>query len=84
MHYVTFTLLLVGGLNWLIFALTGWEVGHLLGGMDALLSKIVYILVGLSAVYELAMHKKHCKNCGMKGMKKEAPSAPSAQQPPQQ
>ena len=68
MHKVTFLLLVVGGLNWLAFGLFGWDVGQLFGGMDATISKIVYILVGLSAVYEISMHKKFCKMCEKGGM----------------
>jgi hypothetical protein len=61
---VTFTLLVVGGLNWLVSALFGWELGaDLLGGADTTLAKAVYVLVGLSAVYEAMMHGKHCKMC---------------------
>ena len=62
-HLVTFTLLVVGGLNWLLWGLFEWEIGQLFGGMDAAVSKVIYILVGLSAVYELAMHGKHCRMC---------------------
>lgn len=54
---VTFVLLIVGGLNWLLFALTGMDVGSVLGGMDSMIAKIVYILVGLSALYQLFTHK---------------------------
>lgn len=61
---VTFILLVIGGLNWGLWALTGWEVGALFGGMDATVSTIIYILVGLSAIYEIATHKKTCKLCG--------------------
>jgi len=64
-HMVTFILLVVGGLNWLLYALTGSELGSYIGGMDSTQAKVVYILVGLSAVYELIMHKKTCKMCGM-------------------
>lgn len=68
LHTITFTLLVIGGLNWLLAAF-GWEVGdRLLGGMDSPVSKIVYILVGLSAIYEVASHKGNCKRCG-EGMK---------------
>ncbi len=70
LHMITFLLLVVGGLNWGIFALTGWEIGHLLGGMDSLFSKIVYVLVGLSALVELFSHKKNCKMCMAKKMDK--------------
>ncbi len=66
MHMVTWILLVVGGLNWLVLALTGWEVGQLFGGMDAMVSKIIYVLVGLSALYELFTHSSNCKLCEKK------------------
>ncbi len=63
MHLITFILLIVGGLNWLAVGVAGWDVGSLFGGMDALVSRVIYVLVGLSAVYEVIAHKKRCKNC---------------------
>ncbi|MCR4328181.1 MAG: DUF378 domain-containing protein [Patescibacteria group bacterium] len=63
LHVVTFILLIIGGLNWLLLALTGWEVGQLFGGSDTLVSKIVYILVGLAAIFEVATHKSTCRAC---------------------
>lgn len=67
MHKITFTLVIIGGLNWLLFALTGWEIGSVLGGMDSVLARAVYVIVGLSAVYELVMYKKICKTCSPGG-----------------
>lgn len=67
LHIVTFSLLVIGGLNWGLWALTGWDVGQLFGGMDATVSKIIYVLVGLSAIVEAAMHPKTCKMCGKGG-----------------
>lgn len=64
MHMVTFLLLIIGGLNWLLVGLFGWDIGEIFGGQTALLSRIVYVLVGLSAIYEVAIHKKDCKMCG--------------------
>ena len=64
LHFIAFLLLVIGGLNWLLLALFGWEIGQLFGGMDATVSKIIYVLVGLSALYELATHKGKCKACG--------------------
>ena len=64
MHMVTFILLVVGGLNWLIQGLFSHDIGDILGGMHSPVSRLVYILVGLSAVYEIAIHKKVCKMCG--------------------
>lgn len=64
LHMVSFLLVIVGALNWGLLALTGWEVGQLFGGMDATVSKVIYVLVGLSALYLLVGHKKDCKMCG--------------------
>ncbi|MBI5754130.1 DUF378 domain-containing protein [Candidatus Peregrinibacteria bacterium] len=63
LHMVTFGLVIVGGVNWLLFALTGWEVGQIFGGMNATISKAIYVLVGLSAIYLAATHMKDCKTC---------------------
>lgn len=73
-HYVAFSFLIIGGLNWLLFGILGWEVGAFLGGMDSLISKAIYVLVGLSAVYEIIAHKKHCKECEGKPAASAAPN----------
>lgn len=62
-HTVTFILLIVGGLNWLLVGLFGWDIGQLFGGMGGPISRIIYVLVGLSAIYEIVCHKKICKEC---------------------
>jgi uncharacterized protein len=76
-HMVTFTLLVIGGLNWLLvgllnFDLVMWIFVDLLG--IGLLAKVVYILVGLSALYELVMHKKTCGVCSTGAVEAPAPS----------
>ena len=63
LHMVTFVLLVIGGLNWLLVGLFGWDIGQIFGGQMAIISKIIYILVGLSAIYEAATHKQNCKIC---------------------
>lgn len=60
---VTFILLVVGGLNWLLLGLFGWEIGMLFGGQMAMVSRVIYVLVGLSAIVEIFTHGKNCKNC---------------------
>lgn len=65
LHMATFLLLVVGGLNWLIVGVADTDV---VGYLPGPLPQIVYILVGLSAVYELVTHKKNCKMCGSMGM----------------
>ncbi|MSU75329.1 MAG: DUF378 domain-containing protein [Candidatus Magasanikbacteria bacterium] len=64
LHMVAFLLLIIGGLNWLLVGLFSWDVGVLFGGMGATISKVIYVLVGLSAIYELITHKGCCKMCG--------------------
>jgi hypothetical protein len=64
LHMITWILLIIGGLNWLLVGLTGSDITSWWGGsmMDSL-SKLIYVLVGLSAVVELLGHKKCCKMC---------------------
>lgn len=64
LHMVTFLLLVIGGLNWLLVGIFQWDIGQLFGGMSMTISRVIYVLVGLAAVYELAMHKSCCKMCG--------------------
>jgi hypothetical protein len=56
LHLVAFTLLVVGGLNWLAYGIFQTDIGWLFGGMDTVASRVVYILVGLAALYELYAH----------------------------
>lgn len=49
-------LLIIGGLNWLLFGLFKKDLfGFLKLGMDHIVAKVVYVLVGLSALYVLFM-----------------------------
>ena len=70
LHMVTWILVIIGGLNWLLVGF-GWNLVEMIFGMY---DRWIYILVGLSAVYELAMHKHTCKLCSgeMGGMSKPA------------
>lgn len=65
-HMIAFLLVIVGGLNWLLVGLFGWDVGSLFGGQAALVSRVVYVLVGVSALELLLCHKKDCKMCETK------------------
>lgn len=63
LHMAAFTLLVVGGLNWGLVALFNMNlVETIFGGMG--LTNIVYVLVGVSAVYIAATHMSGCKTCG--------------------
>lgn len=63
LHKLTFVLLVVGGLNWLLVGVLGWDVSAWLGGQASVVSRALYVLVGLSALYEIATHKSNCKAC---------------------
>ncbi len=66
MHMLAVTLVWVGALNWGLVGLFGYNlVGSLLGAWP-MLERVVYVLVGVSAVYELLNHKEACKLCGGK------------------
>ena len=54
LNMITWILLIIGGINWGLVGLFQFDlVAALFGGQDAMLSRIVYTLVGLSAVYQL-------------------------------
>ncbi|WP_085506753.1 DUF378 domain-containing protein [Thalassobacillus devorans] len=56
---IALILIIVGGLNWLLFGLFQWDlVGGIFGGMDSPVARIVYILVGIAAIYSLTLLKK--------------------------
>lgn len=55
MGMVVGILLVVGGLNWALVGLFNLDVvATIFGGTAALGSKVVYILIGLAAIYKLA------------------------------
>ncbi len=64
LHMVTFTLVAVGALNWGLMGLFDFNLVETLLGAWPGLTRIVYILVGVSAVYLGATHMGECKACG--------------------
>ena len=53
LHIVTLVLLIVGGLNWGLWGAFQFDlVATLLGGNTAPLAKVVYIVVGVSALVQ--------------------------------
>ena len=61
-HVISFILVIVGGLNWGLTAL-GFNVVNMLLGAWPMVEKVVYLLVGLSAIYLVISHKKDCMCC---------------------
>jgi len=56
LNIVTLALVIVGGLNWGLVAMGGYEldlVANLFGGADSGGARLVYALVGLSALWQV-------------------------------
>jgi len=53
-NIVAIALLVVGGLNWGLVGTTGFDLVRAIFGEMTPLSRIVYSLVGVAAVYQLA------------------------------
>lgn len=54
LNLITLLLVIIGGINWLLVGAFQFDlVAALFGGQEAALSRIVYVLVGLSALYQL-------------------------------
>lgn len=57
------TLVIIGAINWGLIGFFKFDlVAMLFGGMDSLLSRIVYALVGLAGLYTLSFYGKLSDN----------------------
>jgi len=72
LHKVAYLLLWVGGLNWGLIGLFNFNLVTALFGMWPALVMVVYVLVGVSAVYLAVTHTSYCTCCvEMKTKKKK-------------
>ena len=62
LHMASFTLVLVGALNWGLVGVFNFNLVESLG-LPSGVVQMVYVLVGLSAVYLAMMHPKECVTC---------------------
>ena len=67
---IAWWLLVIGGLNWLLVGLGGflggnWNLVYMLLGSWPVVEWLVYVLVGLSALYMVFMHRKSAAPMGM-------------------
>ncbi|OGH22220.1 MAG: hypothetical protein A3F31_01480 [Candidatus Levybacteria bacterium RIFCSPHIGHO2_12_FULL_38_12] len=63
LHMVTFLLTVVGALNWGLVGIFNFNVVASLLGAGSSLEKLIYVLVGASAVWFVIQHKEDCKTC---------------------
>ncbi|RVH17020.1 DUF378 domain-containing protein [Sinorhizobium meliloti] len=53
-NLITLLLVIIGGINWLLVGLFQVDlVAALFGGQDSIVARVVYVLVGLSALWQL-------------------------------
>ena len=62
-HMISFSLMAIGGLNWLLVGAAGFNLVTTLFGEGTTLTRVVYILVGLATVLEIFTHKRNCSAC---------------------
>ena len=57
---VAFVLVIIGGLAWGIYGVSGYNVVEIVFGNLPMIENIVYVLVGLSALFMLFKRHKSC------------------------
>lgn len=62
-HMVAFILVIVGGINWGLFGAFGLDLIEVLFGGLPTIAELLYILVGVAAVYLAVTHRSDCKIC---------------------
>jgi hypothetical protein len=58
MNWIALILLIIGGLNWLLVGLFEFDLVAALFGEMTVLARIVYILVGVAAIYALIVSRR--------------------------
>lgn len=58
LNYIVLTLVIVGALNWLLVGLFSFNLVDSIFGDMSLLSRIIYILVGVSGLWSIAFYSK--------------------------
>jgi uncharacterized protein len=58
LNLIALALIIIGGINWGLVGLFQFDlVAAIFGGQDATLARIVYVLVGLAALYAIYLFK---------------------------
>jgi uncharacterized membrane protein YuzA (DUF378 family) len=59
MDYFSLTLVIIGAINWLLVGLFQFDlVAAIFGGSAAVVSRIIYVLVGLAGLWAITFYKK--------------------------
>lgn len=65
---IAYVLLLIGGINWGVYGVSGYNVVDVLLGQIPMIANLVYVFVGLSALYIILSRFTlcDCKTCDSK------------------
>ena len=58
LNYIALTLVIIGALNWLLVGIIDFNLVDTLFGAGSVLSRIIYILVGISGIWSLTFYNK--------------------------
>jgi uncharacterized protein len=86
LRMTAYILVIVGALNWGLVGLFSLDLVHLILGFSSFLTRLVYILVGASAVLLLFGKSEHAHEASKPpahAMPPSPPSPPRAPEPPQ-
>jgi hypothetical protein len=58
LYYIALTLVIIGALNWLLIGLFSFDLVATLFGSMSVLSRIIYVLVGISGIISFGLYPK--------------------------
>jgi uncharacterized membrane protein YuzA (DUF378 family) len=58
LYYIVLTLVIIGALNWLLIGLFNFDLVAMLFGEMSVLSRIIYVLVGISGLISIGLYSK--------------------------
>lgn len=58
LYYIVLTLVIIGALNWLLIGLFNFDLVAMLFGEKSVLSRIIYVLVGISGLISIGLYSK--------------------------
>lgn len=61
--WIALILVIIGGLNWGLIGLFNFNLVGLIFGEMTILSRIIYIVVGLASLYTIYFFAKKAKSC---------------------
>lgn len=56
LYYIALTLVIIGALNWLLIGLFSFDLVATLFGNMSVLSRIVYVLVGIAGIVSIGLY----------------------------